>query len=227
MSTPMHDKIAKLFALSNDAGATENEAAQALRLATALMLKHNISEDEIRKNDAPKVCRGIEMEIEKKWHEVVSWAVQDLYSVKSLWLNDTFVFVGRADNIDAAQQTYVMIVDQIEMLYKQSLPKGMSKQDRAQYRRDFKQACAVRVQYRAREIVNSLMRDEQTAQAATGCTALVIINKRKELEQEIDDFFEEISIKKTKSRGVSVKSSQGAADGLRQGNNVQLNRRVG
>jgi len=227
MSSSIHDKIAKLLAFANDKRANESEAANALKFATALMLKHNISEDEIRKNDGPKVCRGDEFEMDKKWKEYVSYTCQLMYSVKGLWYGDRFVFVGRADNIDAAQQTYAFICDQVETLYKQTLPKGMSKSERAQYRRDFKLNCAIRVWTRANQIMKELMKSDQEAIAATGSTALVIVNKRRELEDEIEDFFQEMgTTKKKQSRAISVKTSRGGADGLKAGNNVQLNRSV-
>lgn len=232
MSSPMHNKIAALLAVgSKNSGATEHERDNALRLATALMLKHNISESEVRKaEDSPRITRGDQYEADLAWKERVVWAIEVLYTVRSLWFsNERFLFIGRADNIDAAQQTYDMLTAQIEVLYKQCLPKGMTKADRARYRKEFKFAAASRVYFRARLIIEQLKTSDEAAQSATGSTALVVVNQLQQLENEVNEFLEETSkgSKPMKSREVTINyGNRGAQDGFRAGDKVQLNRQV-
>jgi hypothetical protein len=196
-----------------------------MELASALMLKHNIQENEIDTGDKPKVKRGDWLDFDVKWKSWVTHAVDKLYSVRGVQMGDKIQFVGRLDNIDAAEQTYVAVCNQIERLYKTSLPRGMSQQDRAQFRRDFKMSCAIRVNARATEIVQNLMKDE-IAQQATGSTALVVIEARKQLDQEIDVFFHEIGVRSRKARPTRVNVSRGSIEGFRAGDKVQLNRSV-
>lgn len=232
MSSAMHDKIAALLNIGKDgSGATEHERDNAMRLAAMLMMKHNISEADVRKDDdKPKMVRGKEYEAELAWHEQCCFAVEELYALKSVWIKDKFVFIGRLDNIDAGHQTYEFLIEQIEALYKQSLPKGMSKSERAQYRRQFKFACARRVYARAWRIAEDMRKGAQDAVQGTGSTALVVIEARKQLEAEVNDFLAEVTkgAKPGKARQVAINyDNRGARDGHEAGNKVQLNRRIG
>jgi len=235
MSSPIHNKIAALLNVGKDSRTPENERDNAMRLASLLMLKHNISESDVRKDDdKPRMTRGREYEAELAWHETCAFACEQLYALKSLWMKDEFIFLGRPDNVDAGQQTYEFLIEQIEQLYKQSLPKGLSKSERAQYRRQFKFACAERVYIRACRIAREQREGSKEAQEATGSTALVVIEARKQLEQEVNDFMEQIfqkmdqPRKDSKARAVKIKEDhRGARDGDRAGHQVQLNRRIG
>lgn len=233
----MHDKIAALLNVGKDSsGATESERDNAMRLAAMLMLKHNINERDIRKgDDQPRMVRGKEYEAELAWHESCVFACEELYALKGLWVKDRFVFIGRLDNVDAGHQTYEFLIEQIEQLYKHSLPKGMSKSERAQYRRQFKFACAERVYARAHKIALEQRQGAKEAQVATGSTALVIVEARKQLDKEINDFLNDILNKSgipekdriAKGREVKLKEdNRGAQDGFRAGDKVQLNRSI-
>jgi hypothetical protein len=207
-------KIAKLLSLAHDEGATEHEAARAMELATALMMKHNISENELPTDQKPKMGYSEYNEWDKKWHKYAMAAVCQLYSVKSLVSREKIRFAGRLDNIDVAEQTYKFICEQVERLYKVDLPRGMSKSDRAQFRRDFKIMCANRVYQRAQEIVKNL---EKKAPEMTGS----VVNARKQLMDEVNEFIG--AVKYRKSRAVKVNASLGSTLGYKAGDNVRLN----
>jgi hypothetical protein len=54
-------------------------------------------------------------------------------------------FIGREENVELAEQTAFWLMRQVELLYKEHLPRGLSQAVRAQYRKTFKAACAYRV----------------------------------------------------------------------------------
>jgi hypothetical protein len=136
------------------------------------------------------------------------------------------VFVGRPDNIDAAQMTYQFLCEQIEALYKHSLPKGLTQRERAKYRKEFKFTASLRVYNRACEIIRSMRAGEQIE--GTGSTALVVVSQLKQLEAEVNDFLSQVvGGKEVKGRSVTIKEfTQGVADGRRAGDKVQLNKVV-
>jgi uncharacterized protein DUF2786 len=223
----IHDKIAKLLAVANpENGATENEVEQAMKLATSLMLAHNISADEF-KEKSQKVGLGHELEQDKKWHMIAAQAAGVLYGCRPLVWTGKFKFAGREDNVDAAEQTYKFISSQIEMLYKHHLPRGMSKKDRAVYRREFKDMCAMRVYQRASNIIHELKKSGIAATSETSAsTALVVVKEIEVLESEVNTFFEQMGTRKARTRAVVSGRSQGGSDGYQAGNKVQLNRQV-
>ncbi|OXE37522.1 MAG: hypothetical protein CGW95_01000 [Phenylobacterium zucineum] len=135
----------------------------------------------------------------------------------------SFRFVGRPDNIDAAQDTLAFVLLQVEALYKSHLPKGLSKQARAEFRRSFKDACSHRVYERCAKIV-----EEQTQKdnPSTGSTALVVIEHRKQLKLEVDDYLKAAGARTIKSRSVSVKLNEGYLRGRLAGDHVELNRTI-
>lgn len=222
----IRDKIKKLLALANDKGASENEAAVALEFATKLMMQHGIEQAELNEMKA-QVKEGEWFDFDKRWHVIVGQAVGRLYGVKPLGKSSAghnFRFVGRPDNLEAANATVVFVAEQIEALYKAFLPRGMSKQERAEYRRDFKYNCALRVNSRAAEIVEKLTTKDDAV--AVGCTALVVVSHREQLDAEIEDFFEKINVRRTKARSVSVKISLGGLHGAKAGDQVRLQKGV-
>lgn len=214
------DRIRKLLTLARDGGATEAEAARAMELATRLMLEHGISEASVNK---PAVGFGGDAEFDDAWQMYCVHAACALYGTKPLIYNKrTIRFVGRADNTAATEMTYEWLKDQVELLYKAALPKGMSQAVRAEYRKSFKRACAGRVYSRACAIVAQL-KDKGTPQS----TALVVLDHRKQLEIEADDFIKNLAgIKQGRSRKITVKSNKGFFDGIAAGESVRLQHEV-
>lgn len=223
MTDNIREKIKKLLALANDKGASENEAAVALEFATKLMMQHGIEQSELKDMKA-EVLKGDLLNFDKRWHENIGRTASKLYGVKPLFYGHDFRFCGRADNIDAASQTAVFIAEQIEELYKAHLPRGMSKGERAEYRRDFKFACSMRVYARACDIVENLETKDNVV--AQGCTALVVVEHRKQLEIEVDDFFEKIGVKMRRARSLQVNVSAGGVAGHKAGDQVRLQKKV-
>jgi uncharacterized protein DUF2786 len=155
----IQDKIRKLLRLARDAGASEHEAANALAMASRLMLEHNIShigEEE----DLDPVIKGQWMHVRRKhmWEVRVATATAMLFSCKSAFdeIMGSHYFVGRADNIAVCEETFPWICEQIEELYKEGLKtfRGtLNQKARAEFRKNFKWSAAVRVYRRVGEIV--------------------------------------------------------------------------
>jgi hypothetical protein len=215
----MKEKIAKLLRLAKDKGATEAEAAQALAMASAMMAKYGIEvglEDldgenaAVRGNWAYGRCT-------QRWHIEIASAVGFLYFCKPIiWRKEDAVrFIGRPDVVDAADMTYNWIVEQVERLYRECLPKGLTKAMRAEYRKTFKFACALRLKDRAGQILQTLQNDDVLALEATGSTALVVKGARDAAidaaEQLVKDETKDLALRHPNA-GIGTRLGQAAGD---------------
>ena len=214
------DKIRKLLAVAHDKGASEEEAATAMRLAMTLMARHGIEQSQLGA-EKPKVhVDAATSEAVKKYELRVAQAAGILYGCNILIKNygkDGFHWVGRPANIEAAELTYPWLLDQVEALYKASLPKGLSQTDRSEYRRTFKAACAERICMRAINLVKN-------PTAIEGSTALVVQGYFDELTAENRSAIE--SQFKTRPMRMSFRLGNGSIDGARAGERVKLRQEV-
>lgn len=187
----LKDKIRKLMNMTVENGCTEDEQESAMRMAAGLAARAGIELEALRQKDATAAERkAIKKAVnqEFKLHQVLSaQAAAALYGC-DLYLYDGgkqgLLFVGRDENIEMAEQTMFWLMRQVELLYKQSLPRGMTQSARAEFRRTFKAACAHRVYQRALELMRELKSNEQAAQAATGQNALVVQGYFEQLRRE-------------------------------------------
>lgn len=206
------DKIRKLLSVTTARGASENEATQAMAAATRLMMQHGIDKAEVMKSN---IGFGDVLEMDKKYHTFAAFSAMTLMGTKVVTSKTTIQFVGREDNVMASMILYKAIIDQIERLYKEMLPKGISKADRANYRRTFKEAAVVRVYARCSEIVNTLTEGKGTA--------LLVLDHRKQLQSEADDFIQgAMPNSKTKEVSINRRITAGAISGYHAGNRVKL-----
>lgn len=209
-------RIKKLLALAQN-NPNEAEAASAMAKASALMMEHGITQEALG-----DIKEGGYFPVDYIHHRILAQAAGMLYGVTPVgtftW--EEFRFVGRPENIQAAADTYVFLVDQVESLYKALLPKGMSKQTRANFRREFKKACAGRVYDRVAHIVA-----EQCLPSESNSRALVVQDHRKTLEAEVDNFLSG-KIEETTLSAVINPYSMGARVGTIAGEHVELNRKV-
>lgn len=226
------DKIRKLLALANDKRGNENEAARALELATALMMRYGVTHTDLDVDDK-RVAQGNFIDAQDaQWTAWLAEGAGKLYGCRPLYWrrrkkgdDEGIAFVGRSLNVQASEATYAFLVRQVDDVYRLHLPRGLAKSERAQYRRTFKEACALRVLGRILEIIANL-KTEEGAQEATGCTALVVINHRDELDKEVEDFFEQEGTKTRRSREVSIKPTKGALEGYLAGDTIKIQQEV-
>lgn len=227
MNTPTIEKVQKLLALARDKAATEAEAASALKMANDLMLKHGIEQDQLDDQDELVGLSSMNTSHTQKWHHMLAISVGKMYGCICYFENKKggpFRFIGRDEANQAAQLTLDFIVDQVNALYRLSLPRSLSKADRAQYRRDFKHACTSRVLARIGEIIEASMTDESAA--AIGCTALVVRNHRQQRLDEAKEFALRGPGAKSTQITMSSRPTRAGIEGHRAGDQVQINAEI-
>lgn len=222
----IHDKIRALLNTANDVRGNDNERANAERIASMLMMRHGIAKDEL--GEKATVIDGNKFEIAYKWYRFAASAAADLYGVKPFYTTGGPVllcrFIGRPENIEAAQDTLAFYLLQVEALYKAHLPKGLSKKERSDYRKTFKDQCAYRIYQRVEAIVAE---QTQAHEGVSHATALVVIEHREQLKIEADDHISKMSgVRQMKAISVSAKSSNAYHAGRKAGDTIDLNRKV-
>jgi hypothetical protein len=118
------ERIRKLLRLSEDAGATEAEAAAALERANALLIRHNLTLDAIAVGVSATANAVVEAEVRTGWSG--SWrgsllgalARHNLCAaiVRRQGRVDSIVVVGRAVNVEATHTMYDWVAEQLEHL---------------------------------------------------------------------------------------------------------------
>lgn len=195
----LREKMKKLLNMTVENGCTEDEQESAMRMAAGLAARAGIeSELESIKNSnnasAPKrAIKTKRVSQEFKIHQILAaQAAAELYGVRLYTYGGGkhgLEFLGREENCEMAEQTMFWLMRQVELLYKQNLPRGLSQSVRAEFRKTFKAACAHRVYERARNLMWDMKMNEQSAKAATGQNALVVQGYFKQLETEITEYF--------------------------------------
>jgi len=187
------ERIAKLLNMTVENGCSEDEAENAMRMAAGLAARVGISVEACRPagEAKPKINEKRINRQMKVYESFCAEAAAVLYGVDCYAPNfgkNGFWFTGREENIELAEQTQLWLVRQVEQLYKQALPRGLSKRDRAEFRGSFKDACGERIYERARRMMRDMKTNERAAQEATGSNALVVAGYFETLKQEIKDY---------------------------------------
>lgn len=231
------DKIRKLFAVHPANGATEDEAANALRLAQILMTKHGLEHDDIGpgyQEPTPKVRRMAEKEV-KLYEEMIARAAAKLClckSIRHIIENPRskfpkivgYTFVGLEEYIDAAEETMLYLLSQVDYLYKITVPNHIKDpKQKAHYRFSFKEGCAVRILQRVSEMMATPSKE---LVAATGSTALVVQHYWDKL-QKLNDEAASAAIPDLRPVKANLHMGTGTRDGYRLGDQVQLRHTVG
>lgn len=211
----IRDKIKKLLAVA-EGNANENESANALEMAMALMMRHGIDRASLAES-TEEPGFGAACPYDHKWQYDLALAAARLYGCVAVMDKDEplFAFVGLSENRGAAQDTLVFLLSQVEAFYKANLPKGLSKSGRAQFRRHFKSMCAERVRRRIEDIIR--------AEKPEGSNALVVLTER--ARQEAASLGSMKNVEAVK-RSVVVKPTAGTIMGYHSGGAVEINRSV-
>lgn len=229
MSSDIIERIKKLLRIGQPgSGATEEEASTAMGLAAALMLKHGL-EVQLDDDRTPETVAGRwSGGYTEAWHLNVASAAGYLYSCRYIVRRrlGQFQFVGREDNVEACAMTMKWLCDEVERLYKLHLPKGMTKADRAEYRRTFKWACSMRLSARAWAIMEMLRQDDAKALEATGSRALVVVESIDQQLKAAEDWLER-EMPNAKAVVVHPRAAGlGTLAGRDAGDTVELQRRM-
>jgi hypothetical protein len=218
------ERIIKLLNVTTDRGATENEAMIAMSMATRLMIAHGIKQDELQQSEFV-VEQSETTEVDYDWQEILAGAAGRLMGCTVLVTRGGgrkgFYYIGRRENHKAATDLWVFLVQQVERLYKVSMVPGMTQSMRANFRRTFKYACAVRVHNRATALIEEMKRGETPV--FEGSTAVVVQNHFDKMKDEADEFLKKTGVQVGKARKRKAhRSGIGTAAGLMAGNSVQL-----
>lgn len=189
----IRERIRKLLNMTVERGCTEDEADTAMRMASGLAAKIGIELDELRPagSPKPKITQKSQYKKMKVYEAYCAHAAAILYGVQCVAPNfgkHGFWFTGRESNIELAEQTMLWLVRQVDLLYKEALPKGLTQKARSEFRASFKDACASRVYIRAQDMRHEMETNEQAAQEATGKNALVVSGYFKTLRSEIEEY---------------------------------------
>lgn len=221
MTEAIKERIAKLLALGRN-NSNEHEADAALRRAAKLMAEHGITEKDV---SVSKIVLSDHIAINKMWKRTLAQAASALYGTQTFWAYDreSFRFTGSMAHVDASRETYEWLIQQVEFLYKNYLPKGLSQADRAHHRSRFKDACANRILVRVRIIMESLEQEKIPG------TSLVVLDAVKQRKIEANDFLsKEMDAKTIKIKTVATvdRTSLSALIGLKAADSVELNKKV-
>jgi hypothetical protein len=225
------EKIRKLLRLARDKGATEAEAATAMTMASKLMLQHNIDNVEEKVEEIAVRGEWHNVEIDKKWQQILMSAVAKLYNCRSVMMvNSSHVqFIGKPSNVLVAADTLQWVVEQVNALHKQALPafkaemaarNGSAKLSKFEYRDfrlTFKEACVLRIWRRVEEI--------KAAERNTipSHMALIVIDQAL---AAADDLLREDGVKRS-GKGLKLRRhGYGTGAGHAAGDQVRLQRTV-
>lgn len=212
--TDIHNKIQHLLELANN-NPSEDEAANAMDMARKLMMKYNIQLRDL--GTVSSVSYGEAHTLDRDYFKILGEAVRIMTGVSMVYFRDeTFKMAGTRVNVQIAHKLLMFLAEQVESLYKIYLPKGMSKRERAQYRKDFKRACAIRIRDRCN---HARFHDNPV----TGRELIVIQN---ELEKEVEAFLEQQLVRIVKSKTQIKLHTKGGRDGLMAGDSAALQPRV-
>jgi hypothetical protein len=214
----VRNKIRKLLALAND-GTNEHVSEVAFNKARELMEAHGITEvgddlESIAAHEGDYFCSNMK----QPWHSILLSHVGKLYGCKPLngggvnWGRHRYF--GMTHQIEAAEETFLFVVDQIETMYKIALKAfdgGLTKSQRAELRASFKDAAASRVGLRIKKIL-----DARTSESR----ALVIINT---VDDQFKAHMEEHGIRR---REIVARPGFGAGAGFNAGGLIRIQKEV-
>ena len=210
----IHSKIANLLELAKN-NPSEEEAATAMEMARKLMMKYNIDQRDL--GAVSSVVYGEAHTLDRDYFKILGHAVKAMTGVSMVYFHDeTFKMAGTRVNVQIAHQLLMFLAEQVESLYKIYLPKGMSKTERANYRKDFKRNCALRIHRRCEE---GRFHDNPV----TGRELVVIQN---ELEKQVEEFLSANSVRMVKNRTKIRTTTKGAMDGRMAGDSAALQPRM-
>lgn len=227
------DKIKKLLALSTKNGATEAEAESAMAKAASLAARHNIdlasaADSKVEREAVTKYSQHHSL---KKEEIYLHAAASTLYNVRFLILNGGragYQYIGTPTDCELAEATFSYLNDQMLRIYKLHLANrpGMTQKERGLFRDSFKQACSLRVQQRAVELMKELETSDKIAQESVGHNALVVAHHFQVKRDEIELYLKGTGMNIRTSRMRGPKSGTGTSAGYQAGNAVRLRQSV-
>lgn len=230
------NRVKKMLNLANDAGATEGERDNALRMAYATLQKHNIELAAVeahtiggkKQDDAPRE-QVVKEYVIHHWARVVSMAIAELFFCHYHYRlhrdqSVDHVFTGRAANAVTAADMAEYICKSIA---RESRARTRGSYSPGQAQRDFAKGAVTKICRRCYD----MRHEAEAASAPTAAgprTALVLASFYKKEEEANRMFLVERGLGKLKAGPGSRAASNGAAyiSGLAYGSTVSLDRQI-
>lgn len=224
------ERVRKMLTLANDAGATEGERDNALRMAHATLAKYNLDlaalEAQGKKSSEERVIERTKY-FGRPWARIVSSAVAELFFCEYLYgeatrANDTLhVFVGKKSNAATAIELARWLVATIAK-------EGKRRQREAAagnvFYRSFATGAAYKVLQRAREIRLAAERPHDSSPG----TAIVLASVyRTESDANKALIAEQMRVRSAVSKGSNRYDREALGAGAEYGSTLSLNRQLG
>lgn len=229
------EKVKKLLALGENAGATEGERDNAMRMAHRLIAKHNLEMAEVRAAGG-KVAedRGVLSAVYfgRPWARMISHAIADLFFCNYVYVaaekgKDTkHFFIGLESNATTAVELSKFLV---ESVMKEGKRKQRGIDAGNAYFRSFATGAAATIRRRVDEMIRTSSKEDviEDNQKQPG-TALVLASLYQTEKQANQAVIEQTWKKVRTGRGGKQDFDYlGSRDGVEYGSKVSLSRQLG
>ena len=207
------DKVKKLLSLGTNEGASEGERENAMRMAHALLTKHNLTTmDLVDKSDRIKESFPVWSD---KYQIQLAAACADLffciiYTQKGGVKDKDAVFIGRKDNVITAIHMTQYLIKSVN-----------SEASRLKMGNSFKNGAANQIRARVQEIINKPVMEE-----TSDCTSLMVISLYKSEKESNDVFLQNEGVKLSKAITKKTKVNAEFIQGQIFGKAINLNLQI-
>ncbi len=232
-------KIAKLIALSQDEGASEQEAELATQRALELLSKYNLSMSDVRTNDEFQDIEQTKiMEVLRdEWIKSLYSANCKLYFCKYYYTNKLDAkyktatehnIVGRPHNQLVAREMTQYLIKTVKKLSEEhTLPIPGDKRTINKIRRNFELGCAHRIVSRIHTLAAQKMADDGSDKLENKSSGNNLPALYKSELALCEDFLQKAGIRLSSGRSRSnVTSNEAYRRGQSAGNSVSLNTQI-
>ena len=226
-------RVKKMLTLAADAGATEGERDNAMRMAHATLAKYNLTMAEAEaaqpgSSNDPRVDQSIETR-SRPWIIRTAHGVAELFFCKYFFIrsgrNAKHYFVGRLSNVTTAKEIAAYVITSIN---REGRARAKDQPDPNPWRLSFCKGAAETVRARCTQLRLDAEKASQAAPVASTGTSLVLASVYALETQHNSDYLRDvlkIHLKSSRSREKGAGSGYG--EGRDYGNKVSLNRQVG
>jgi len=200
------EKIKKLFALADNAGATSNEAETAMRMANKLLDKHNLSMGDLKTNDVV-FFSYIEFK-PNPWIRITCASIARLYDctvIHSPGRKELTIFGTEANRVTAM----IVISDLVHQIERDCVGKGNA----------FRNGAASSLSATCQRLIRERRNDKEEIMPGTGLVPVDLMDKMK---QDVDDFIS-AAVGETTSKRSTAKTSHA---GYEYGKGLNPNARI-
>jgi len=229
-------RVRKLMKLASDAGATEGERDNAMRMAHATLAKYNLSMSQVGAGESEEKRGQYSKEfLGKPWCISIAAAISRMYFCHYYYQGvggnagpsqkAIHVFIGRESNVITAQEMAQFIVESVNR-EAQRYQRGIGG-TYADYRA-FAQGAMIKIRQRCDDIVEKSKKEGVPDEAQPG-TALVLASLYQTEEDANKAYLKQLDIKLRDGRSQSfdMRKRAAMANGAVYGSQVSLNRQVG